>query len=321
VAKLSVTIYGITANVSPAGGYSLGSGESYQFTVNFTVPNTTTVGNFTGSFKAYVSSNASAYESKSFTFSVLPTEETKAAINLSYQNISSDLAALIAQLNAMKLDPRYNQSVISAIEELINSANSSLLQARSAIDSDDYISANSLISQVNTSINNAKAQMEGAQAGIASLVVQYGIWFWVAVGVIIIFVVGFFIYMFYPSKLSAGYQPSKGYTHPTGQEGVGEKIKKAFKRKKKEKTKPVVTAAVTTQQEPPKEEEGHYDTFHYSEGYKKEKSYSYQYPKGEGKGLFGRFKKEKEKSPQMHISQFAAQAAEEKKKDKQQEPN
>jgi len=321
VAKLSVTIFGITADVAPLGGYSLDDGESYQFTVNFTVPNTTIVGNFTGTFKAYVSSNTSAYESKSFTFSVLPTEETKSAINISFQNISSELAALITQLNAMKLDARYNQSVISAIEELINSANSTLSEAKSAIDSDDYISASSLISQVNTSISTARTEMTGAQIGVsASFAAQYGIWFWVAIVVIIIFVVGFFIYMFYPSKLSAaGYKPEKGFTHPTGQEGLGAKLKNVFKRKKKQKeVAPPAVASIATQ-EPPKEEEGHYDTFHYSEGYKKEKSYGYQYPGG--KGLFGRFRKGKEKSPQMHISQFAAPAEDEKKKDKQQEPN
>ncbi len=311
VAKLGVTISGITADVTPTG-YSLGAGESYQFTVNFTVPNTTAVGNFSGTFKAYVSSNTSAYESKSFTFSVLPTEQTKSEINVSYGELSSVLSSLIANLSQMKASGRYNQSVISSIEELINSANSTLSQIKSAIDSDDYISANSLISQVNTSISTAEAQIQTAQLEVlTSLPAQYGIWFWVAVGVIIIFVVGFFVYMFYPSS-HVGYHPEKGYAHPEAKEGLGTKIKKLFKRKKKEPAPPSISTNMTAQSTEEPKEVGHYDTFHYSEGYKKEKSYDYQY--SGGKGLFGRFRKGKEKTPQMHLDQFAGQPDTEEKK-------
>jgi hypothetical protein len=314
VAKLSVTISGITADVTPTG-YSLGSGESYQFTVNFTVPNTTAVGNFSGTFKAYVSSNTSAYESKSFTFSVLPTEQTKSEINVSYGELSSVLSSLIANLSQMKASGRYNQSVISSIEELINSANSTLSQIKSAIDSDDYISANSLISQVNTSVSTAEAQIQTAQLEVlTSLPAQYGIWFWVAVGVIIIFVVGFFVYMFYPSS-HTGYHPEKGYAHPEVKEGLGTKIKKLFKRKKKEPAPPSISTNMTAQSMEEPKGEGHYDTFHYSEGYKKEKSYDYQYPKGGAGGLFQRFRrKNTEKTPQMHLDQFAGQPDTEEKK-------
>jgi len=312
-AKLEVTISNVMATVTPVS-YSLGAGESYQFTVNFTVPNTTTIGDFTGTFKAYVSTSASSYESRAFKFTVFPKEETKSVINISYQELSSVLSALVANLSQMKASGKYNQSVISSIENLISAANSTLLEMKNAINLDNYVYAQSLISEVNTSIGNVRAQMEGAQMEVLSnLPAQYGIWFWVAVAVIIVFVVGFFIYMFYPSQ-HVGYHPEKGFALPGAKEGFGAKIKKLFRRKKKLQS-PSISSIAQSVAEPQTGEEGHYDSFHYSEGYKKEKSYDYQYPKG-GKGFFQKFRRKKaKKSPQMHLDQFAGQTVAEQKRE------
>ena len=313
-AKLEVTISNVVATVTPVS-YSLGPGESYQFTVNFTVPNTTTIGDFTGTFKAYVSTSASSYDSKSFKFTVFPKEETKSEINLSYQELSSVLSALAANLSQMKASGKYNQTVLSSIENLISAANATLLEMKNAMDSDNYVLAQSLISDVNTSINNAKAGMEGAQIEVTAAAAQYGIWFWVAVIVIIIFVVGFFIYMFYPSQ-HVGYHPEKGFAPPGAKEGFGAKIKRLFRRKKKELQSPSISSIAQSVAEPSKDEEGHYDSFHYSEGYKKEKSYDYQYSKGESKGFFQRFRRKKsKKTPQMHLDQFVSPGVAEQKRE------
>jgi hypothetical protein len=312
-AKLEVTINNVTATVSPAS-YVLDAGESYQFTVDFTVPNTTTVGEFSGTFKAFVSTSTSSYQSKSFKFKVFPNTETKSLINLSYEELESLLAAAMANLSRMKASGMYNQSVISAIENLISAANSTLLQMKSAMDSDDYVTAQSLISQVNTSISSANAQMGGAQvesSGFSPL--QYGIWFWVAVAVIIIFVVGFFVYMFYPSG-HVGFHPEKGYAHPAAREGVGARIKKLFKRKKGLSSGTSTKSIAQSVAEPSKE--SHYETFHYGQDYSKEKSYSYEYSKGAeaGGGFLQRFRKKKKAvTPQMHLDQFSGQPVAEQK--------
>ncbi|MCX6814153.1 MAG: hypothetical protein NTY20_00665 [Candidatus Aenigmarchaeota archaeon] len=312
-AKLEVTINNVTASVTPLS-YSLGAGESYQFTVNFTVPNTTTIGNFSGTFKAYVTTSTSTYDSKAFTFTVLPKEETKTVINISYQEFLAIFSSLVNNLTQMKTSGVYNQTVLSSIESLISAVNSTLLQMKNAMESNDYVSAQSLISQVNTSINSVKAQMEGAQIEvITSLPAQYGIWFWAAVAVIIIFVVGFFIYMFYPSS-HVGYHPEKGYAHPEAREGLGARIKKLFRRKKKE-VPPASISTFTQSMAEPSKEGSDYDTFHYGEGYKKEKSYGYQYSReGGAKGFFQKFRRKKnKKSPQMHLDQFGNQAVTEQK--------
>ena len=312
-AKLEVTINNVTATVSPAS-YALDAGESYQFTVDFTVPNATTIGEFSGTFKAYVSTSTSSYQSKSFKFTVLPKEETKTMINVSYEELESLLAAAAANLSQMKASGMFNQSVISAIESLISAANSTLLQMRSALDSDDYVTAQSLISQVNTSINSANAQIGGAQVQTSGFTpLQYGIWFWVAIVVIIIFVVGFFVYMFYPSG-HVGFHPEKGYAHPAARQSVGDKIKKIFKRKKSLSSSSTSIKSIAQSVAEPQKEEGQYETFHYGQDYSKEKSFGYEYSKEAGGGFLQRFRKKKKTvTPQMHLDQFSDQPVTEQK--------
>jgi hypothetical protein len=222
------------------------------------------------------------------------------------------LSQILANLSRIKASGRYNQTVLSAIESLIISANATLLQVKIAIDSDDYVSAQYLLSQVNASLNSAESQMgnELLITGALFIPAEYGIWFWVAVAVIIIFVVGFFIYMFYPSS-HTGYHPEKGYKHPSGKEGIGEKIKRLFRRRRKAPAASISTFVHSVAEQP----KGDYEAFHYSEGYKKESSYGYQYSKQEGGGFLQKLRKKKEeKSPQMHLDQFSAAPAAEQKK-------
>ncbi|MCJ7817188.1 MAG: hypothetical protein MUP55_04995, partial [Candidatus Aenigmarchaeota archaeon] len=122
-------------------------------------------------------------------------------------------------------------------------------------------------------------------------------------------------YMFYPSS-GVGYHPDKGFSPLGAKEGFGAKIKRMFRRKKKELPSPSISSIAQSVTEPPKEEEGHYDSFHYSEGYKKEKSYDYQYSDGGAKGFFQKFRRKKsKKTPQMHLDQFAGQTVAEQKRE------
>jgi hypothetical protein len=152
--------------------------------------------------------------------------------------------------------------------------------------------------------------MNNALAGSQGLVFDQGIWFWIAIVVIIVFVLGFFLYMFYPSKPGhQGYHPERGFVHPevAGKEGVGARIKKKFRRKKREKV-PQTTTTDFARGMTAASDEGHYETFHYSEGYRKEKPYGYEYRDGGVKGFFQRLRRKKsKKGPQMHIDQFAGQ--------------
>lgn len=316
-AKLEVAISGITASVSPAS-YNLSGGESYQFTVNFTVPNTTTIGSFSGSFKAYVSTATSTYDTKAFTFKVLPVEETKTDINASYQELLLQFQNLTSQLNQLK-SSGYNQSVLSTLENLISSTNSTLEQMKNAMDSDDYVTAQSLISQINSSLSSAESEVGNVLAQkIQGITQEYGMWFWAAIIVIIVFVVGFFLYMFYPAK-QEGYHPEKGFVQPeTGKVGLGEKIKRVFRRKKKEQQPEAsITNVSSFAKTMAEKDEEPYETFHYSEGYKKEKSYTYDYKKpGKMNGFFQKLKRRREKkSPQMHIDQFNQPIVAEQKTD------
>ncbi len=308
-AKLEVSISSLTAIVSPAS-YALDAGESYQFTVNLSVPDSVKLGNFSGTLKAYVSSSTSYSDSKSFSVMVLPSNETKISIQSSYQEILASLLQIIAQLNQMKSSGQYNESAIASLEEMISSANSSADSVKEAIDSEDYIHAQSLLSQLNASLDGINQDLNATQVTGGAFGqtpgAQGSIWLWAAIAVIVVFLVGFFVYMFYPSR--AGSTPQKGFSQPSGKPGIASRIKGLFKRKKPSSAN---TGTFVKSILDPADDK-HYDTFHYSEGYKKERSYNFDYKDQSPKGLLGKLRSKKnKKEPQTHIDQFAADSKKE----------
>ncbi|RLJ06164.1 MAG: hypothetical protein DRP16_05430, partial [Candidatus Aenigmatarchaeota archaeon] len=222
VVKLDVIVSNASVSVYPES-YSLDSGESYSFAVNFSVSNTK-LGNFTGVFKAYREANSSFYTTKTFYLVVLPTEETKYSINISYQSYLATLQELENQFEKIKSSGAYNESELELIEELLKQANETLNDIGNYIENDDYINAQSLLTQLNATVNTIKNNIEGLSVTPAPD--GSALWFWAGIGIVIVFVIGFFMYMFYPPL--EGYHPQKGYKPPR-QEKLLEKIKRVLK--------------------------------------------------------------------------------------------
>jgi hypothetical protein len=225
--KLNVTINsGIDSSVAP-NSCSLAEGENCTFNVSFNVSNSTTLGEHPGTLKAYVSTNTSIYNTKSFTFTVLATEEREEEINVSYQNYADILEGLALELEDIRISGLVSKENLTVAEFYLNESNSILNQIKEAISSGDYITAESLLATLNESISNLMTELDklkiekerGAEVYFGNM------WIWIVIGVVIAGVVVFFIYLLLPPK--EGFHTKYGFK-PKQKEGLLAKLKNAF---------------------------------------------------------------------------------------------
>jgi len=282
-AKLSVILSGLDFSVLPAS-MTLDPGNAIMFTVNISVPETATLGDYSGTFKAYVSEDTTTYQTKTFSTKVLPTPERETEINDTYYNYSSIFDELMERFERLKAIGFINESDLDLIESMLNDSFGDLDTAKEALDEGDYSTADSVLALLETNLNSIESEIEDLelqqQEGMGG---EFsGVWFWVVIGVVVVIVVGFLIYLLMPSF--RGYHPRYGYK-PVIREGLFEKIGKMFKRKKKKVKKP----------EKPREYRPAY-----REGYEKVGP-GYTYKKGRLSKLKEKFKRKKK---QKEVSEF-----------------
>lgn len=197
---------GLTSSVSPAS-YSLDSGNSGIFTVNFSASAAMTIGYYTITLKAYASENASVYATKDITVAVEPLEETKAQINQTYDGLKNLFASIAATFNQMppSADPNYTVAN-RTYYRLLNM----LKDIENKIGLGNYLDAQSLINEANASL--ASFRQEIAQAGAVGLLPFIGenMPVLVAILVVIIVIGGFLTYLLLPPK-KGGFHPTLGY--------------------------------------------------------------------------------------------------------------
>ena len=227
-AKLDVIVdEGITATVSPSA-YSLDPGEAYNFTVDFSVANTTSSGNHSGTFKAYMSGKASSvYDTESFVVYVVPTEEREAEINSSYQDYLDILANLSSEFDAIKAGGFVSEGNLTRVQVLFEDANNLTQQIAGAIGAGNYVEAEALLRQLNSTFARIREELpklkEEQQLGIEQF--QSSLWVWGIAGVIIIAAAAFFVYMLLPP--SKGYHPKYGFRKSSEHR---ERLEKIFSR-------------------------------------------------------------------------------------------
>ncbi|MFH1445472.1 MAG: hypothetical protein ABIF08_03260 [Nanoarchaeota archaeon] len=206
--KLSVELAGIETDITPTET-TISSGDSKTFEVEITVPDTFDIGNHATKFKAYVSLDTSIYDTADFTLTVLPTEEKKQEINQSYYNYEYQLNGLIDDFNDLVAQGKLSQENITHIENLINQSGGLLDNILAAIITENYITANDLMNDLNATLNNIASALEQFEEEEQTFA---PIWMWVIIGLIMAGGAGFLIYMLMPP--SKGYDIKYGYNSP-----------------------------------------------------------------------------------------------------------
>ena len=195
-------------------------------------------------------------------------------------------------LDRLKAIGFINQTDIDVVETLINSTYDDLGLIKSALNNEDYSTADSILGLMNATLNSIRTQiddLQGEQGGAMGLDLS-GAWLWIVIGIVIVIVVVFVVYLLMPSGKKRKY--GSAYK-PVVREGFMDKIGKIFSRSKKSKLKPIDRPAEFKPA--------------YREGYQRVKS-DFNYRKGKGqkiKGGFGSLKEKlKRKKKQKDMREF-----------------
>ena len=247
--KSSVTIGdGITASVTPTTQPII-SGGSKDFTITFNVSNSTALGDHSGTFKTYMSLMGETDDTKTFTLTVTPTQEKIGEISDSYQNYSGAFDVLFQNFTAIKESGLVAEENVSRVEVLINDTMDTLQSIKNAMDSGDYATAESLLADMNATLNNIKSRLEtlATERQTAADIASSGLWTWIIIGVIIAAAAGLFAYMLLPP---GGYSMSQRFgpkplplkqrvaNFPrNAKKKIADLFRRLFRRKKEDKAK------------------------------------------------------------------------------------
>jgi hypothetical protein len=240
--KLNVTISGdINVSVSPIS-CSLSPAESCQFDVTFNVSEAAKLGNHSGTFKAYVSDKPTYFDTESFRVFVLSTKEREMEINLTFRNYTKTLGELERQLNDIAASGIFPEANLSNARLKINQSRGLVSDIENAISSRNWPGAESLLSDLNSTLTNLKSRITELLAEkerLGALAIG-GIWY-IVIGVVAALVaIGFVVYLLLPPK---GYDVKRGYTHEKATMGkrtesvlrqMKEKLMKIIKKKGEE---------------------------------------------------------------------------------------
>jgi len=226
-AVFDVTLPGITVNVTPSEQNISRLGTA-GFEVNFTVPETASLGIHTGTYKAYVENYENTwYDTKTFNLTVLATEDKKIEINQTFDNYTLSYNNLSSVFQSLRSTGMLTPENITELESLFNESNQTITQIISAIGSDDYITASALLSDLSTQLDNIEYKIGrmGLDAGSAANEFWSGVWIWVVIIIVVIGVIILLVYMLLPP--SEGYHVGHGYKSK-GKGGIFGKMKEKF---------------------------------------------------------------------------------------------
>ncbi len=306
--KLEVTdISNVSITVSP-GSYTLSPDNNGVFNVTFNVSNSTTLGNHSGTFKAYESDDTSNYVTKSFTLIVLSTLEREGEINVSYEDHIVDFENLTAEFERINATGLVSEANLTRVWVLINDTNNTINDIRAAIESGDYAIAESLLAELAGQLNRVRTELAAIQEEEETAAGEFwsSVWVWVIVGIIIAGVGGLLVYMLLPP--GEGYHI--GYGYKPGGESLWIRIKNKLKHIKGRK-KGEVKEGVGAFKNVFKKEKAE-SVSRYAEGYERREGYDYNY------GTRGRAIKQSMKGvknifqrrPQKTVYEYAAPAEE-----------
>lgn len=207
--KLIVTsnISTITSTITPAS-HSLNSSVTGSFILNFSASNETEVGYYTITIKAYNPDNTSVSDSKDIILGIHPLEAAKIEINNTFLNYTDQFLVLenefrkfgiLDTVNFTKANRTYN-SIINILEDI-----------ETYLQEGNYLQAHALFEDAENTLERFKEELtyltvEAQQQTLASL---GDIWTWAAIGIIIMAIIIFVVYLLLPPR--EGYHPLLGF--------------------------------------------------------------------------------------------------------------
>ncbi len=224
---------GVNSSTSPASA-NISINGTQAFTVTLAASKDAAIGNRTGQFRAFRSGREAALASKDFTLFVIPTEEKKAEIRATADNLSAFLSALASELNALLATVAASDKKTEA-QSALTEAQAKLTEAQAAIAASDYVAADQALTAVKAAIEKARTSSSELKAEAEAAAAQSwgSLWIWVVVGIAAVVVIVVVVYMLLPPKSPKGAFTPKGYVPPAGA-GLGSKLSGLFKRKKKQ---------------------------------------------------------------------------------------
>ncbi len=227
----------ITASVSPTS-YSLNTSVSGVFSVNLSADNSTEVGYYVVTAKAYYPDDTSVYDTKDITIAVLPLESTKAVINStyanyrqifeSYENEFRGIFGMEGSVNYTRANNSYMSlsSMLSDIEEYLSQGN--------------YLEANALLDDVNRTLDNFDQRIRNllAESQMAAFGRIGDMWTWAAIGIVLVVIIVFVVYLLLPPREGyhplAGFRPKKQSVFERAIGGLGSHLRRVHHHVKKQ---------------------------------------------------------------------------------------
>ena len=193
-------------DVSPTSK-SVGVGIKQIFIIAMDVPDDAEIGEYDCVAKAYVSTSTDDYDEETIVLRVQATETEVLEINQEYENLTVQVQELFDRFTLVN-PALVNDTNLTAVENLLDNVNETLVDISSAIDQGDFIQAKSLIQALQASMVNTENSLEDLEVEqtMGGGVAISGTWFWAVIIIVVVIAVAFVAYLFFPQK---GYGSNK----------------------------------------------------------------------------------------------------------------
>jgi len=228
---------------------SLAAAATGTYTVYMNVSNSSRLGLFAGTLKAYVEGYTDTwYDTKPFDFTVLSTPERAAQLNVSFANYTAQFENLTAIFNTIKSSGLADIGNVTRVGQMINDTADLIQMINAAINSSNYAAAESLITELGSRLGRIQTELATLQASKSVGEQKFfgDLTVWIVVGLVIAGAAGVVIYMLLPPKPGSGFRRIKGLSPEKGKppkekkeggkaegSGVTGKLKGIFRRKGK----------------------------------------------------------------------------------------
>ncbi len=223
---IELTITGINSSWyshSPSN-LDLDSGDDDKFEVTISVPEDAEVKEYSITFKV---ANDDVSDSKTSKLKVMPSEEEKESINETYLIYLENYTTLEDFMKEMMWEGKNVTELNTTLLDIKSKLNS----LNQLIENEDYYNAAQKLNEIESLLTTAQSLIEQEELlGVAKIMEEASNYVWLFVGVVIIIIAGFLIYMFMPAPKESYKVKKFKYTSPEAGESIGKKIKKQLKK-------------------------------------------------------------------------------------------